>query len=402
MLSWALRINRSKALWWLFLAFVFSIPLPQSVSIKLLILALLFSFTISNSLTNFRKLLARTWDILFYLLLLCIGLIYSEDLDTGFKEIETSLSLIALPFVLLKIPNLSKEQLHKIFFTFAAGLLVACLIYLAHASVLYFRSEDSTAFFSGKLTEVIINSHPTYLAYYLILVITFGINLMYYEESGISPFVIILILLFLFLMLMLTAGRTAFISVLLIFSFFVLKFITETDKSGIRKLTFGVVIFLLIGLFVANLADTSKASGENGDYWERLVLWESAIKATPDIIWGVGTGDYKKVLNDYYLSHNLSKFADESYNSHNQFIQILFSNGSIGVLSLLLLMGRPLYLSVRNQNVLGMLSFCSFFIYGMTEVFLGRYQGVVFFALLHQTFITYYQYHKPSFSLKDS
>ena len=152
MLSWVGRINRSKALWWLFLAFVFSIPLPQSVSIKLLIVALLFSFTTSNSLTNFRRFLSRTWDILFYLFVLCIGLIYSEDLDTGFKEIETSLSLIALPFVLLKIPNLSKEQLHKIFFSFAGGLLLACLIYLGHATLLFFRSEDSTAFFSSKLT----------------------------------------------------------------------------------------------------------------------------------------------------------------------------------------------------------------------------------------------------------
>jgi len=140
---------------------------------------------------------------------------------------------------------------------------------------------------------------------------------------------------------------------------------------------------------------------EKNDYWERLVLWESALKATPDMIWGVGTGDYKNVLNEYYVSHDLSKFADSSFNSHNQFIEVLFSNGLIGVVSLLLLVGRPLYLSVRNQNVLASLTFFPFIIYGMTEVFLGRYQGVVFFALLHQSFVTYYLSHKPSFSLKD-
>jgi O-antigen ligase len=140
---------------------------------------------------------------------------------------------------------------------------------------------------------------------------------------------------------------------------------------------------------------------EKNDYWERLVLWESALKATPDIIWGVGTGDYKKILNEYYVSHDLLKFADSSFNSHNQFIEVLFSNGLVGVFSLLLLVGRPIYQSVRNQNLLGSLTFFPFIIYGMTEVFLGRYQGVVFFALLHQAFMTYYLSHKPAFSLKD-
>jgi len=140
---------------------------------------------------------------------------------------------------------------------------------------------------------------------------------------------------------------------------------------------------------------------EKNDYWERFVLWESALDATPDIIFGVGTGDYKKVLYEYYVSHKLYEFADSGFNSHNQFIEIFFTNGLVGVVALIIMLGRPLYLSVRNQNILGTLTFFSFFIYGMTEVFLGRYQGVVFFALLHQSFVTYYLSHKPAFPLRD-
>lgn len=142
-------------------------------------------------------------------------------------------------------------------------------------------------------------------------------------------------------------------------------------------------------MFIINATEQEDRGMVLNDSWDRLVLWESAMKANPDLIFGVGTGD-KALLNNYYTSHGLEKFAKENYNSHNQFIQILFTNGVLGLLALLILIARPIYLSIRHQDVLGTLVFFPFLIYGVTEVFLGRYQGIVFFALLHQVFISYY------------
>ncbi len=136
------------------------------------------------------------------------------------------------------------------------------------------------------------------------------------------------------------------------------------------------------------------------DSWDRFALWKSAIIANPNIFLGVGTGDYKTVLNEYYQSHGLTQFAIDSFNSHNQFIQIFFSNGILGLIAVIILMGRPLYLAVKNNQPFGILVFFPFIIYGMTEVFLGRYQGIVFFALLHQFFVSQYLSTKPSFALK--
>jgi O-antigen ligase len=203
-------------------------------------------------------------------------------------------------------------------------------------------------------------------------------------------------------MLMLTGGRTSFISLLLIFSFFILKYLQET-KTRIKTWTFGLVIVMVLGMFVTNSIQFSNAwESASNDSWDRTKLWESAIQATPDMLLGVGTGDYKSVLNNFYLSHNLQEFADLNYNAHNQFIQILFSNGMLGLIALMLMLGRPLYLSVQHHNVLGTLTFFPFFIYAMTEVFLGRYQGVIFFAILHQAFVVHDQTSTPSFSLKIS
>jgi O-antigen ligase len=140
---------------------------------------------------------------------------------------------------------------------------------------------------------------------------------------------------------------------------------------------------------------------EGTDFWERFTLWDAALKANPNPIFGVGTGDYKVVLNQYFHSQGLSFFAEESYNSHNQFIQMYFSNGIFGLLSLCIIILRPLYLSFKVQNPLGILIIFPFITYGITEVFLGRYQGVVFFVFCHQLVVAKYYLIKPKFILDE-
>lgn len=390
-----------KIFWNSLLCFVFAIPISQFFAVRALLIVLLLSFFIGKRKDSFARFLTLAWDTLLFLLILIVGLLYSEDLPTGFRVIETSLSLLALPLLFSKFESFNKQHLHKIFFAFASGLFVASLICLLNAGYDYYKNGNIEVFFFDKLSEI-IDSHPTYLAYYLIAVITFGLYLLYYEKINFSPFVIIVFLSFLFLTLMLTGGLTAFVSMLFILSFFVLKYLLE-EKTKRQTLTFGIVALMIICMFVFNSANREdNPLSRKNDYWERLVLWESALKANPDFIFGVGTGDYKTILNEYYFSHDLSKYANSNYNAHNQFIEIFFSNGLIGFIGLLVLLGRPLYLSVRNGNVFGTLIFFPFIIYGMTEVFFGRYQGVVFFALMHQSFITYYQSYQPSFSLKDA
>jgi len=166
-----------------------------------------------------------------------------------------------------------------------------------------------------------------------------------------------------------------------------LKFLIE-DKDVSKWKSFLLVCIMTISLFFAKFSQDADFNVLS-DSWERLVLWESTLEATPDLIFGVGTGDYKIVIKDYYLTHDLVKFAGEIYNAHNQFIQILFSNGIPGLAALLILLARPLYLSTKHQYMLSVLVFFPFILHGMTEVFFGRFQGIVFFAFLHQTFIAH-------------
>jgi len=382
------------------LVFVFSLPVSSFVSTRILVFTFCFAIAIMVIEKQKPQFIANSWNIIFYLLMLVMGLIYTDDISTGFKVLETSFSLVAM-FVVINPMTISNKMIHQMFTAFILGLLVAGVVCLGNAIFNYLQSHDLNVFFYYQLTSP-IGSHPTYLAYYLIASITYLIYIAFYELFDIKKIIWLPICAFFFLILMLTGGRTAYISLLLIFSFFTLKYLLE-ERSKNKTFVFFVVMLMLTGVFGFNsLSYFNSEIVTQGDYWERSQLWSSALEANPSAIIGVGTGDYKSVLNDYYQSHGMARFAADSYNSHNQFIQIYFSNGIVGLLALLLLIGRPLYLSVTSQNALGILLVFPFIIYGITEVFLGRYQGVVFFALVHQVVLFQYFSSRPSIRLSTS
>lgn len=157
---------------------------------------------------------------------------------------------------------------------------------------------------------------------------------------------------------------------------------------------------MLVTILYVNSGAPSERDHLLSDSWDRFELWQSGIFANSNFLLGVGTGDYKLVLNEYFRKNGQELYAQESLNSHNQFIQIFFSNGFLGLIAISLLILRPLYMAFRNNDQMGILMIFPFLIYGMTEVFLGRYQGVVFFALLHQVLVLFYLYSTATIQAK--
>ncbi len=369
----------------------FFLPVSQLISVRLLlVISILALFT--RQPFNLRKKLLKSWHLLFYLLVLTIGLFNSTDINQGLKVLETNFCFLAIPLILGFMKSLDERFLCNILFSLLLGMFSASLLCLIYGIYSWSINADTSAFFFYQFTNI-LDFQPTYFAYFL----CFGISvLLYFNYYGIGKFPVwanTITIGFFFVILMLTAGRTAYIAMLFVFAFFILKFLFEEERHSNTTLTFGISSILLISMLLINYLDINSSlnlSENNNDYWERLALWKSGLLANTNFLFGVGTGDYKIILNDYFLHHGLAQYAKENFNTHNQFIQSFLSNGLIGVISLLILMGRPLYLSVKRQNVLGIMTFFSFFIYGITEVFLGRYQGVVFFAFLNQVFVTHY------------
>lgn len=384
-------LRMKEWLWYLILLLTICVPLSQYLSMRILGLGLLVSLT-SFSLSRFVE---KAWDIIIYLVVISVGLAYSDDYVFGLSILETRLSLILVPVIFSTQPNFGVDRLNKVLFVFLCSVCFGSCLCLIGAFLEFLNSGSFSAFVYYDLTRH-LGFQPTYYAYFLVFSITSGLYLLNYEKAPVRPLTMSILVLFLFLVLMLTGGRTTFISMLLVCSFFVLKFLLESRGTS-QRTTFGLVLVIIVGLFA-----TSVLVGDSAifsDSWDRFGLWRSALDANSNMLFGVGTGDYKTVLNQYFLSHGLQQYASENLNAHNQFIQTYLANGILGSLSVLLLIAKPLYQGFRQDNALTILVLFPFLIYGMTEVFLGRYQGVVFFALLHQVSISHLkELTKPTYN----
>lgn len=393
--SYSPKTDRKDIVWLLLLFFVFMHPILNFYSSRILVFLFVLVFFLRLRKFDFSHFAKSSWDKLFYILVIVVGLTYSSDLCMGLKTLETSFAVFALPFIFSWIVVLDRNHVNEILLAFSLGIFTAGSVCLMKAVFEYSTGGyDTSVFFFYDFTKI-INSHPTYFAYYLIFAITYGLYLLNYEKHQFPAAAAVGFVLFCFCILLLTGGQTAFIAILFVFAFFILKFFLGQNDYR-HKVTFALVSLLLVVILFVNSAVFPQRSQELTDSWERFELWRSAILANSDPIFGVGTGDSKSELKEYFLKTRQDQFAAEELNAHNQFLQILFSNGVFGLLSLTVLMLRPLYLAFKNNDQMGILMIFPFLIYGITEVFLGRYQGVVFFALLHQVFVSHYLFLKNS------
>ncbi len=392
-------MTRSNIFWGLFLLFVALIPTFQQGSSALLILIFIGSFFLKRKL-SLSSFLRSGWDTWIYLVVLIFGMLYSESAGAGLRVLETSLSLFVLVFVFEALHPFDEKKLYSLLWVFAAGLMVAFLYCLSFSVYRFLDTNNPAEFYGDNLTSALDNTHPIYFAYYVITIIVFGLYLIYNQEKTLLPMPITLMMtVFFFVMLLLLDSSTAIVGALFPLLYFVLKFVYEERRRPSHYTAFITSILFLVFLFAANNLNLFGVHVTD-DYWERYVLWESALHALPNWLIGVGTGDASAVLNEYYRMHNLAVFAASNYNAHNQFIETLFETGIPGLTILIVLIGRPIYMAVQTHNIFGFLCIFPFLIYGMTEVFLGRYQGVVFFALLHHAFVSLALQQRSQLALK--
>jgi hypothetical protein len=195
--------------WLAFLSFVVILPVSSFISTRILVLIFSFLLFFGERKFDLTEFLKSSWDVLLYLFVISIGLLYSSDKSMGIRTLETSFALLALPVICFRMPDVSRDRLNKIFLFFSFGIFSAGLICLIRAFFIYLNGgHNGEVFFFYDFTEI-INSHPTYFAYYLIFAITYGLYALNYEKIQFPlPFIIGFIL-FCFLILLLTGGQTA-------------------------------------------------------------------------------------------------------------------------------------------------------------------------------------------------
>jgi len=204
----------------------------------------------------------------------------------------------------------------------------------------------------------------------------------------------------------LLACRTAMLTTVFIFLGFVLIIlIGKVSKKHVALLMSGILLFILTmtAVFpkvlkrfnsITNLEykydNPNPINHFNGEIkdenWNglntRLAIWNCAIeeiKKKP--IFGDGLGDVQESLMKNYEEKNFILARERNHNTHNQYLDILMSNGILGFIIFFTFLVFLFLKAIKERNWLLLGIVFTFALACLTENILNRNQGIVFMGL---------------------
>lgn len=372
---------------------VFLIPFDQKPVVwALLLFAVLNISTYSLRTRNFyyQKRSVFIWLFSLYFLVQVTSLLYTSNMVSGLKDIESKVSLFLIPWLVLTSNVINKYTLPALLKTFVYGSVSALLISFLYASLLYFKTDNLSAFYYANLAYY---HHAGYFALYLnfaiailiIFIIHFRnrINLPHYFMLG-----------FLIISVYQLSARMGIIVMcfLLAYSAVYLAFPKIKFKNPVIAIS---LVILCTGVFIyfsASRVDRFKLVKQdivekktNTSSGSRILLWEYSLELiAKKPILGYGIGDVKDVVVDKWETENFDYALSQELNPHNQYLQTAIGTGLIGLIALMLPMIVPLfYRKNKTTNILFMLFIFNISMNCLTESILERQDGIIFYALFN-------------------
>lgn len=342
---------------------IFSLPfgLGPLSNLFLLALALLCFVAMNKSDWAYSLRSPITWTSWTFFFIYAISLSYSEDLQSGLKDLETKLSFLLGPPVLVAVGRYFKEaekRKFKDFFIIGCAIsLLAALVYAGWRSInsqsfSYVKingSQEHFFFLYETLSEPFM--HPGYLSTLYGFAILFLVNRVWKPKKEERKLINWFLMIWLALGLFLLQGRINILALAIILgSMIFIRIISQ--KRWLLMIggtaSFGLLILLFISFapqalkerylafpdFSYELTDTNFNSATY-----RLAEWECALVSLKESPWiGYGIGDAKEELLDTYKEKGFLEGWERRYNAHNQYLETSMAAGLLGLIALVALL----------------------------------------------------------------
>lgn len=328
-----------------------------------------------------------------------LQLLILNELNIHWSHLETKLSLLLFPIIILLGSELKKDFIYELLRIFIIGCSFSIVICLIHSSYNLIVYKDLNYFFYKKLSFL---HHPGYYAMYL----NFAIGLIYLNmvssdsklkiKNKWSWTLIIAFTLF----IVLISSRTGWISNLIINCIFIvilikMKFFNRKHLIAgfVMLFAFGGIMNLSTSLknrfneLIKHTIYAKEQSSYPSSTSTRIKAWESSVELIQkNWLFGLGTGRGGVELNKTYDSKEYFSLKKKNTNTHNQFLQYLLDHGLIGFILLLFFTIVLFILSFKDKYYQYALLIFILIINFMTESILETQSGIVFFALFNTLF----------------
>ena len=374
-------------------ALIYSIQFSNALILCLLFISILLFFKSKSRTFNWRDFLSLATP--FWITL--VGLSYSSNIKVGASILETRLPLLLFPIIFcIKRP----EAKDRIAFLkhYLLSLLVTFFVVLIVAIYRNYKDPWSDVWFNqwyyhyDNLTEP-IDIQPLYLS----LFVGLGFLILLMEQLGITQFDFFnskrsrSISIGIFSIFLVLLGVRSIIIILIFLIFLLLLYNKGYAKRKNAIITI-VIAGGLIGLSFLSPVTRERFSGLVTQKFkfspysvDRFVIWSVAlnhIRTNPSrYIFGDGTGTSEQLMDCLYKEEGIKWDFEKKTNTHNQYIGFILDNGFVGCFILISFLLISAIAFIKKSDWIGLTFILLMALSLVSENYLNRQKGVVFFSL---------------------
>jgi O-antigen ligase len=374
-----------------YLALIIAFCLPIARLTPIFIALMLLNWVVEGDFKNkFKIILKNKFALLFiaFYLIHLLGLLYTDNINSGLFDIQVKFSLLIFPIVLASRP-LDSDKIKNIFFVLIAGCVVSSVIMLSHAVYTCIAFGENNFFY--QVFAILL--HPSYLSMYMnvaICWILMNVLNKTFLQNKYSTAIAFSLIAFFSLIIILLSSKIGVITMILEYIGFLIYFIISRKKYGIGisgLLTIVLSVFLVMrfvpeisgrinrAISVVAAPTTNQADAESTAV--RLLIWKASNQViSENLLAGVGTGDVVDVLMVEYEKRGMTGAMAHRLNAHNEFYQVFIALGLIGFVLLIVSLLIPLGFAFKAGNAIYILNF-------LPESMLEGEAGVMFYAFFN-------------------
>lgn len=375
--------------------FVFGLTIPFSITTNhiSLFLIILSWFCLPNSLKSRSLSIKNNFLIASstFLFLTTVSLIYFKNIDEAGAVMERNIFfvLVALTFYLL-IFN------YQQFITrFAQGFIIGNLINGLNVLFIYYNAQSLlNESLTDEAIQNILPMHATYMAFFFASSIIILVrNILNQVINHLLSWVLIA---FFSIIIVLIGSKMGILFLCIVFVYFFYQLFVKNFNFRIVATTCSLFICLIIlgsknDIIAYRFASIMSLNFQRhpvkgfNTFSGRIFFWRCASKIIErNFLFGVGVGNAQRELDLCYLENEPTvdeKFLN-TYNAHNQFLQIFLEYGLFGIIILLSIFYAMINCSIKTKFSEGFILALMFFLFFLTESALNRDKGIVPFSFL--------------------